>query len=652
MRLIALPLLPAVLLLCAAGPVHKFQSLTVAPGGAWVAAIEGDEDASGTADIQTVVIRRTDGGAVTTLNLPCGRVHDCTPSSPAWTQDGARLAFVLRSPGSHARALYTVKPDGTGLARLLAFNGTLDGLRYGPGGKLAVLATADAAKEVGAVEAGAALTGELGSDVHEQRLAIVQPDGTLHWASPPDLYVYEYGWRPDGAGFVGTAAPGDGDNNWWVAKLYAFDAATGAAKVLHAPSSPQEQMNQPEVSPDGRSVSYIGGLMSDFGATGGDAFVLKLDRPDAAPVDLTFGWPATVTSLAWSCDGSSLVASALHGDKSEIVRISPKEGAGKPEALASVQERLQAEGHAVASDCRTQMTASVHQTFTRAPEIEVGQLGQWHDLTHANAGQSLAATAQSIEWTSQAVHAQGWLLLPNAADKGGADKGGALPMITEVHGGPAWANQPEFIGQGLGRKLLEAGYALFLPNPRGSFGQGELFTRLNVKDFGYGDLHDILAGITAAEGAAHIDDNRLGLTGWSYGGYMTMFAVTQTQRFKAAVAGAGIANWQSYYGENGIDAWMIPYFGASVYVDPAVYAKSSPMTFIRRVRTPTLSVVGENDIECPAPQTEEFWHALHDLGVPTSAVIYPGEGHRMHDPKHIADYQARAVGWFDKYLKK
>ncbi len=143
------------------------------------------------------------------------------------------------------------------------------------------------------MEAGAAITGVLGGDVHEQRLALVQPDGTLHWASPDDLYVYEYGWRPDGQGFVATAAPGDGDNNWWVAKLYAFDAATGAAHVLHAPSSPQQQMDQPVAAPDGSAVAFIGGLMSDFGATGGDAFVLPLGHPDAQPVDLTAGWHAT-----------------------------------------------------------------------------------------------------------------------------------------------------------------------------------------------------------------------------------------------------------------------------------------------------------------------------------------------------------------------
>ena len=144
-----------------------------------------------------------------------------------------------------------------------------------------------------------------------------------------------------------------------------------------------------------------------------------------------------------------------------------------------------------------------------------------------------------------------------------------------------------------------------------------------------------------------IDQQRIGITGWSYGGFMTMWAVTQTHRFRAAVAGAGIANWQSYYGENAIDQWMIPYFGASVYDDPAVYAKSSPIDFIKQVKTPTLVLVGERDGECPPPQSYEFWHALRTLGVKTEMVIYPGEGHAFHNPDHITDVLKRTLNWFD-----
>jgi dipeptidyl aminopeptidase/acylaminoacyl peptidase len=192
---------------------------------------------------------------------------------------------------------------------------------------------------------------------------------------------------------------------------------------------------------------------------------------------------------------------------------------------------------------------------------------------------------------------------------------------------------------------------VFFPNPRGSYGQGETFTHANVKDFGYGDLRDVLAGLDAVLKVAPVDPNRVGVSGWSYGGYMTMWTVTQTNRFKAAVAGAGIANWQSYYGENSIDQWMIPYFGASVYDDPPVYAKSSPITFIKNVKTPTLVVVGERDGECPSPQSYEFWHALSALGVTTQLVVYPGEGHMFRESDHKRDVMERTAKWFEQYLK-
>jgi len=311
-------------------------------------------------------------------------------------------------------------------------------------------------------------------------------------------------------------------------------------------------------------------------------------------------------------------------------------------------DTLHGEEAGMSVSCDTQTAATVHESFTRPPEIAIGSITQdithWHDLTHANVGLTMPATVKSITWKSDGYDVQGWLLLPQHAKA-------KLPMITVIHGGPAAASVPRFYGPSIEKKELEKGYALFFPNPRGSFGQGEAFTQANVRDFGYGDLRDILAGIDQAEKEAPIDDARLGVTGGSYGGYMTMWTVTQTNRFKAGVAGAGIADWLSYYGENGIDEWMLPYFGASVYDDPAVYAKSSPMTFIKNVKTPVFAYVGALDIECPAPQTQEFWHALHDLGVPVSYAIYPGEGHGLRDPAHIADQEERTLAWWDKYLK-
>ena len=208
-------------------------------------------------------------------------------------------------------------------------------------------------------------------------------------------------------------------------------------------------------------------------------------------------------------------------------------------------------------------------------------------LSHFNDGvQPAWGKSVSLTWKNDNFDVQGWLLLPAHYDP--AKK---YPLLVEVHGGPAAAVLSRWNGGagGFSATAFSAlDYFVLMPNPRGSFGQGEAFTQANRKDFGYGDLRDILAGVDTVLAKYPVDPNRIGIAGWSYGGFMTMFAVTQTHRFRAAVAGAGISDWLSYYGENSIDQWMIPYFGASVYDDPAVYAKSSPINFIKQAHTPTL----------------------------------------------------------------
>ena len=636
--------------LAAPRPLHLFVQAATSPDGSRVATIEADQPADeGVDPTMAVMVRPASGqGPAVTVRLPC-QGPACVPSSLAWSPDNRHLAFVLRQPKAAHRFVYAVQADGNGLARLLEFDGTLQGLRYGPDGTLAVLATAGAHKEPGATQAAAKLTGEIGVAEDEQRIATVR-DGALRYESPADLYVYEYDWRPDPAQagharFVATAAHGNGDNNWWVARLYRVEA--GRAEVLYTPPQ-REQLADPVVSPDGRTLAFIGGIMSDFGSTGGDAFRLALDTPPANPPVLQNLVPnirASVTGLTWAC-GDGLTATALAGSKAEVLALG---GADAGRVLWSGEETLATQRGHYGVSCGGSTMAAIHQTFTRAPELEVRAQDGWHDLTRSNAGQGVPATARSITWRDDQFDVQGWLLSPKGVpDDVNGVKG---PMIVSVHGGPSAANIPNYLtGHSEELFLLAAGYRVFLPNPRGSFGQGEAFTAANVRDFGHGDLRDILSGIDAVERTVPVDDHRLGITGYSYGGYMTMWAVTQTNRFRAAVAGAGISDWQSYYGENGIDQWMIPFFGASVYDDPAIYAKSSPISFIRQVRTPTFEFVGDADVECPMPQTQEFYHALHTLGVPTEFVVYAGQGHGLRDPKDQADARRRTLAWFARYL--
>ena len=482
--------------------------------------------------------------------------------------------------------------------------------------------------------------GEIGEKNDAQQLAVFDRTATLgpdavKPLSPAGRYVYEYDWTPDGSGFVVTSALGNGDANWWVATLDHIDAATGAVRMIAKPTT---QLNFPRVSPDGKSVAFIGGLMSDFGSVGGDVFTVPL--AGGTPVNITEGAKATATAIDWTKGG--LRATLLRGDMAEIVAVTDK-GYGaamfaRPASFAA------GDGRAAFSD-DGKFVATVVQDWTHAPAIFAGPATAPRQITHDNDAAPPVVTARSVTWTNEGFTSQGWLLAPV-----GADPAKKAPMITIVHGGPAAASVPNFVERGGAAELIRAGFYVFLPNPRGSYGQGEAFTAANRRDFGGGDLRDILAGIDAVEKVAPIDDARLGLTGGSYGGFMSMWANTQTNRFKAIVAGAGLSNWVSYYGTNGIDQWMLPYFGKTLYEDYEAYEKPSAIYQMKNAKTPTFIYVGERDIEVPPTQSVEYWHALRDQGVPTTLVIYAEEGHGIRSPANAIDLQKRTIAWFEKYL--
>jgi dipeptidyl aminopeptidase/acylaminoacyl peptidase len=405
----------------------------------------------------------------------------------------------------------------------------------------------------------------------------------------------------------------------------------------------------PHWSPDGKSVAFIEGLMSDEGFHGGDLFTMSANGRDV--VNRTRGRKSSVSSIFWQTPDRILVTEYVGGGSalSELTLAN-----NSVRTIWKGAEHIHAFGNfpnfAVSNDGN--FAAVARSSYNTPPEIWAGPIGEWRQLTNNNSALSPTwGKAESFEWTNEGFDIQGWIVPPQKVESGKK-----YPMVVLIHGGPSGATTSDWpAGFGMSRAIIAAlsacGYYVLLPNPRGSYGQGEDFTRANVKDFGHGDLRDILAGVDAAIKKYPINKDHLGVTGWSYGGFMTMWTVTQTNRFRAAVAGAGIANWQSYYGQNLIDQWMIPFFGASVYDDPAVYQKSSPIQFIKNVKTPTLVIVGEHDAECPSSQSYEFWHALRALNVPTQLIIYPGEGHLFMKPENQSDRMDQMLTWFDKHLK-
>ena len=580
---------------------------------------------------------------------------DCSNEAPHWSPNGQWLSFESTcaakedKPDQEQIFLWSKK---TGQCRQLTHvTGEIDMPAWSPDGRsIGFLFVENATRNAGALAAMKPWSGVIGEDgIEVQRVAAVDvATSTVTQLTPANLHVYEFDWSPDSKRLTYVAANPPGENNWWVAQLYVQAAEKEAIpqSILKptqiSGSLHNLQIAVPRWSPDDKQIAFIGGLMSDQGSTGGDIYLI----PDTggAPRDLTPARPASVAFIHWL--SPKVIGLAEHvGGSTHITSINTETGSDAKAVDITFPETIWANELVMSiSTSKTQNVALVRTSFEKSPEVWAGPINHLRQITHLNDDlKPLWGKTEDIHWSNEGFNVQGWLLYPANYDP--AKK---YPLVVYIHGGPSAAVTPRWPRASYGGVPFSAlGYFVFMPNPRGSFGQGEKFTQANVKDFGYGDLRDTLAGMNFLETHFPIDKSREGITGWSYGGFMTMFAVTQTTRFKAAVAGAGISDWKSYYGENSIDQWMIPFFGKSVYDDPSIYAKSSAINYIKNAKTPTLLVVGDRDGECPAPQSFEFWHALRAEGVKTQLVVYPDEGHHFVNPDHSRDVLERALRWFE-----
>ena len=624
------------------GETVLYGDIAVSPDGNHVAWVQST---AATPAGQTYIRAASANATAAKVNLPAaGNESD---STPAWSPDSTSLVFFSTAgEKNEQRQLWLVNTDGSSAKKLTFLHGYAARPQWSPDGKQIAFLYVEGGEGGGPLVAAAKTTGVIDTAFHNQRIGVIDAHGgDVRQVSPADLHVYDFDWSPDNQSFVVTAASGPGDNNWWIAQIYRVLISSQTAQSIY---KPRLQVAVPRWSPDGKSVAFIEGIMSDEGFHGGDLFTISADG--SGLMNRTKGRKSSPSSLFWLAPDRILFTEFV-GGSSALSELTIADNSVR--TIWKGDEELRAFGNfpnfAVAKDGNT--SAAVRSDYTSPPEVWAGPAGNWRQLTHNNAGLSASwGKAESLEWTNDGFNIQGWVIPPAKLDS--AKK---YPMVVLIHGGPSSATTPEWpAGFGMSRAIVAAlsshGYYVLLPNPRGSYGRGEDFTRANVKDFGGGDLRDVLAGVETALARYAIDAKRLGVTGWSYGGFMTMWTVTQTNRFHAAVAGAGVANWQSYYGENLIDQWMIPFFGASVYDDPAVYDKSSPLHFIKNVKTPTLVIVGERDAECPSPQSYEFWHALRTLHVPTELIVYPGEGHLFVKPENQSDRMNQTLNWFDKYL--
>jgi dipeptidyl aminopeptidase/acylaminoacyl peptidase len=560
----------------------------------------------------------------------------------SWSADSKQIAFIADLPGDvPASQVWTARADGSGLAKRADLKGYAASPTFSPdGSKLALLFIENMPRIAGPLQPMTPLAGVIGDEIYEQRLTTIDlATNKLAQLTPADVYVYEYDWFPDGHSWAATAAHGSGDANWYIAHLYRIEAQSGEMHDLYAP---KWQIADPQVSPDGKNVAFLEGLMSDEGVTGGDVYVISAAGGSAR--NLTPQIKSSPSSLTWNSAEQITFTQSVDG-QSGINRVNL---GGAVQTLWVGGEFIGTTPQPSASFSRDGSSAAVvWQSAGAPPEVWAGPIGRWKQLTSVNAGIKPAwGEARNFHWKNGTTDVEGWLMLPRDFAPGKN-----YPLVVNVHGGPSSSCTNRWDSRIMGPESA-MGYFAFCPNPRGSYSEGEDFTRGNIKDFGDGDFRDIMAGVDAILKQYPVDPHRIGIRGHSYGGYMTMWAETQTQRFAAAVAGAGLSDWLSYYGVNEIDEWMIPFFGASIYDDPAVYAKSDPMHFVKAVKTPTLILVGDSDGEVPMEQSVEWWHALKDLKVPVKFVVYPHEGHVFFKAADSRDYSLRMLEWFDEWFAK
>jgi dipeptidyl aminopeptidase/acylaminoacyl peptidase len=557
-----------------------------------------------------------------------------TEISPRWSPDGQQLAFL--SNRDEEQRLYVMRADGGEATALTKGKQSVQHFAWSPDGKhisfLAPNAKTEAEEKKEKDKDDAHVSDK--EDKRARLWLLTIATGEAKALTLPNWEIHEAEWDPSGSELmlIATDHPeSDQETN----RIFSFRLSDNSMTQVLAPRGPFAEIR---VAPDGKTMAYIG-CRSD-GPAPHDLMIVH--HGDKAAQNLTgASIDRPIFEYRWGNDGS-LLAVVSDGFRSKFVAFTP-EG-----ALKDVSAALSTNPGAFAT-ANSAEVAFVGHTATTPQELWLwDQKSPAKQISHFNVSwkQFTLSAPEFYKYKSfDGLEIEAALLRPTGY--GGKSR---LPLIAVIHGGPTgnWQDAIETWGQ----LLTARGYAVFYPNIRGSSGYGEKFIEMNRGDWGGGDYQDVMWGVDDLVGRGIADPNRLAIGGWSYGGYMAEWAITQTTRFKAAVSGAGLANLISEYGtEQGpsYDEWFygVPYEPEKV----AGFLNSSPFVHLRNAKTPTLILQGDADLTDPLGQSQELYRGLKRYGVETELVVYPREPHGFREEKHLLDRLNRILAWYDKYLK-
>ena len=452
-----------------------------------------------------------------------------------------------------------------------------------------------------------------------------------------------FDWSPDGKSIVFAHRKSPGADDWTTSDVSIVDVASEKITPLATTGGSEFA---PLFSPDGKSVALI--TSDDPPRWAGNYLLQVVSVADRKTKTLSETPDRQPTLIGWSHDGTRLFFTETRGTLSRLSAMQVE--SGKIEELFAGSELVRAfELNATGS-----AFGFVREAPQKAPEACVSPTNRFvaTQVSQANAHLPKAplGKVEVLQWKSTDGQVIEGLLTYPVDYKPGT----RVPLLLQVHGGPMGVFVQSFLGNAgnyPNAAFTSRGFAMLQPNPRGSAGYGQKFRYANYQDWGGGDFRDIMAGVDRVIEMGVADPERMGVMGWSYGGYMTSWTITQTKRFKAASVGAAVTNLLSFTGTADIPGFLPDYFGGQPWEDLKLYAARSPVLQAKGVTTPTLVQHGESDVRVPVSQGYEFYNAVKQQDVPVEMLVLPRQPHGPTEPRMIQKIMQTNLDWFEKYLR-